>query len=128
MPILAYFATVGSLLLGLLYVAEAQFGPPTSLNISSEFHGLPAPWKAQDSIKILAAREAPVPVMPEAEIVQSAVQPKLEPPKKTKQVNAHNKQVHAHKKKRVAKAVPPNGARNRFAHSAASHHNYGTVW
>ena len=72
MPLLAYFGVVGSILVGLLYVAEAQLGPPTSLSISTNFHGLPAPWKAA-STPILTVREAPAPDMSKPVVAQPAV-------------------------------------------------------
>lgn len=65
MPLLAYFVVVGSLLVGLLYVAEAQLGPPTSVSISTNFHGLPQPWKSA-AVPILTVRDAPAPDMGKA--------------------------------------------------------------
>lgn len=53
MPLFAYSASVGAVLLGLLFVAEAQFGPPMPLRLATAFHGLPPPFKAPPS----AARE-----------------------------------------------------------------------
>ena len=59
MPLLAYFTVVGAVLLGLLYVAEAQLGPSPSLSVTTNFYGLPAPYKASTSTPILTARDAP---------------------------------------------------------------------
>ena len=72
MPLLAYFGVVGSILVGLLYVAEAQFGPPASLSISTNFYGLPAPYKAA-SAPILTVRDAPAPDMSKPVAAQPAV-------------------------------------------------------
>src|SRR5687767_13886457 len=73
MPLLAYFAVVGSVLVGLLYVAEAQLGPPTSLSISTNFHGLPVPWKSVASTPILTVRDGPAPDISKVNVAQSVV-------------------------------------------------------
>jgi len=65
MPVFAYFVVVGSFLLGLLYVAEAQLGPSTALSISTNFHGLPAPYKSA-SVRVLTAQDAPAPEIAKA--------------------------------------------------------------
>jgi len=63
MPLLAYFGVVGAVLLGLLFVAEAQLGPPAQpLSISTNFYGLPPPYKSA-STSVLTVRDAPAPVM-----------------------------------------------------------------
>lgn len=122
MPVLAYFGVVGSLLLGLLYLAEAKLGPPTALAVSTEFHGLPAPWKSKNSVQILTARNAPAPDMPAARAAEPAAPPALEPPKKTRHAGVP-------KKKKTARAAPQDGSRNRYAQSGAGpHQSYGTVW
>ena len=46
MPFLAYIFVVGSALLGLLFVAEHVSGPPEPMRMSSNFEGLPKPFKA----------------------------------------------------------------------------------
>jgi hypothetical protein len=72
MPLLAYFGVVGSILVGLLYVAEAQLGPPTTLSITTNFYGLPPPYKAA-SAPILTVRNAPAPDMSKPVVAQPAV-------------------------------------------------------
>ena len=121
MPLLAYFVVVGSVLVGLLYVAEAQLGPPTSLSISTNFHGLPAPWKAAASAPILTVRDGLTPDMSKITVAQSAAETKVPPPKATKTANER-------KTKKTRKPVNPNSERNLFAHSAVAPRPYGTVW
>ena len=122
MPLLAYFGVVGSVLVGLLYVAEAQLGPPTSLSISTNFHGLPAPWKAKPSIAILTVRDGPAPDVATTSVVQSAVETQARAPSAAKTASAK-------KPKKTSKAARQNTSRNLFAHSAvAPRHNYGAVW
>ena len=79
MPLFAYFGVVGSLLVGLLYVAEARLGPPAALSISTNFHGIPAPFKAAAN-PILTVREAPAPKISTPAAAQPAV---AEQPSKT---------------------------------------------
>jgi hypothetical protein len=116
MPLLAYFVVVGSVLVGLLYVAEAQLGPPTSLSISTNFHGLPAPWKAAASAPILTVRDGPAPDMSKMNVAQSAVETQVPPPKAAKA------------SKKTRKPPKPNPERNLFAHSTVAPRSYGTVW
>src|SRR5262245_14172853 len=47
MPILRYFSIVGAALLALLFVADARFERHSPLAISSNFEGLPKPWKPE---------------------------------------------------------------------------------
>src|SRR5262249_52849293 len=85
MPLLAYFGLVGSLLIGLLYVAEAQLGPPSqTVGLSTNFHGIPAPHKvASTRAQILTVREAPAPPMEKlAQTSQPAVTPHAHAPTK----------------------------------------------
>ena len=46
MPIFAYFAVVGSALVGLLFLADAVLPARGPLKISSNFYGLPPAWHA----------------------------------------------------------------------------------
>ena len=41
MPLLAYFAIVGPILLGLMFWSDAVLGPPNGLAISTAWNGLP---------------------------------------------------------------------------------------
>lgn len=47
MPLLAYFAIVGPILLGLIVVSDVQLGPPKGLMISTVWNGLPTPHYSQ---------------------------------------------------------------------------------
>jgi hypothetical protein len=131
MPLLAYFSVVGTVLLALLFVAEARLGPPTSLSISTNFYGLPAPYKAPKapSTPVLTVRDAPEPdtaAMAFAQhtsaptTVQQAAQPQMsgEAPLKIRVTKAPAK-------KKVVKQAPE-PPRNLFAASGpASLHR---VW
>jgi hypothetical protein len=107
MPLLAYFGVVGSILVGLLYVAEAQLAPPTSLSISTNFYGLPAPWKAA-SAPILTVRDAPAPDMSKPVVAQLAVS---EPRPATTKIASERKA------KKPQKALRHNASRHLFAES-----------
>jgi hypothetical protein len=123
MPLLAYFGVVGAVLLGLLFVAEAQLGPPApSLAISTNFYGLPAPYKAAPT-QVLTVRDAPAPNMaanalaqhtPAPSTAQPAAQPAMsgEAPLKIRVTKAPAKP-----KKSTKQAQKP--GRNLFASSGA---------
>jgi hypothetical protein len=121
MPLLAYFVVVGSVLVGLLYVAEAQFGPPQPLSISTNFHGLPAPWKAAASSPILTVRDGLAPDMSKMSVAQSAVEARADASKETKIADER-------KTKKIRKATKQKAERNLFAHSAVAPRPYGAVW
>ena len=121
MPLLAYFGVVGAVLLGLLFVAEAQLGPPAqTLSMSTNFYGLPAPYKAQQT-PILTVRDAPAPAMPATALAQhtpaplagATAQPAMsgEAPLKIRVTKAPAKP-----KKTTKQAKPP---RNLFASSGS---------
>jgi hypothetical protein len=132
MPLLAYFGVVGAVLLGLLFVAEAQLGPPAQqLSISTNFYGLPPPYKA-NSTPILTVRDAPspamsAPTMPATALAQhtpapsAAPQPAMsgEAPLKIRVTKAPAKP-----KKTAKQAKPP---RNLFASSGSPSHAH-RVW
>jgi hypothetical protein len=95
MPILSYFAVIGSVLVALLFVADATLTKRDSPVVpTSSMVGLPKPWHPDPQIKSLAAAPAPAPDMSAAAVVAAA--PKPEP---TAKVAEHP----APKKKRVAK-------------------------
>jgi hypothetical protein len=120
MPLLAYFCTVGSVLIGLLYVASAQLGPPARLSITTDFHGIPAPYKAPPS-PVLTVRDAPAPDMTGTAVAQPAVAPEPETqPVKTATT--------AKKAKKSAKAARHNAGRNLFAETGALHTKSHRVW
>ena len=116
MPLLAYFVGVGTVLVGLLFVAEAQLGPAKPLSVASNFYGLPAPYKAQ-STAILTVRDAPAPELSQA--MAAATPAASNPPLK----------IHVTKmptpKKKVVRA-PTNPNRNLFAATGAG--NTHRVW
>jgi hypothetical protein len=119
MPLLAYFGIVGSILIGLLYVAEARLGPASpSVGLSTNFHGLPAPFK-EASTRILTARDAPAPPVTEEKLVQSEVTPAPA---------ATTKIVVRPKAKKVAKAPRPVSGPNIFAQSGAAYGKNHRVW
>jgi hypothetical protein len=109
MPILSYFAVIGSVLVALLFVADATLTKRDSPVVpTSSMVGLPKPWQPDPQIKSLAAAPAPAPDMSAAAVVAAA--PKLEP---APTVAAHP----APKKKRIAKRPQPrhNDGRETFA-------------
>ncbi len=124
MPLLAYFGLVGSILVGLLYVAEAQLGPPPkSVGLSTNFQGLPAPYK-EASTRILTVRDAPAPPVVEEKVAQPVVTPA---PIQT----ARTKIVVRPKAKKVAKAPRTprqNIGQNIFAQSAPIFGRAHRVW
>ena len=120
MPLLAYFGVVGSILVGLLYVAEAHLGPPPrSVGLSTNFHGLPVPYK-EASTRILTAREAPAPPVVEQNIAQPVVIAPV--------VAQTTKIVVRPIAKKVAKAPRPNIRQNVFAQSGPASANNHRVW
>lgn len=120
MPLLAYFGLVGSILIGLLYVAEAQLGPPPPLvGLSTNFHGLPAPYKVA-STRILTVRDAPAPPIAEEKVAQPAVTPPA--PVQTTKI------VVRPKAKKVAKAPRQNAGQNIFAQSPPIFGRNHRVW
>src|SRR5262245_7752061 len=80
-PIFSFCAVVGTALLGLIYFAEAMLGAPRQLAVSTNFHGLPAPFKAGPSVEVLTARQAPAPQAPAAEQALAQAPSEVVPPK-----------------------------------------------
>src|ERR1700750_721939 len=74
MPILSYFAVVGSVLVALLFVAYATMDKHGPMPFNSEFAGMPKPWRAETPNTILAATPAPEPDM-KSEAVLAAAPP-----------------------------------------------------
>jgi len=58
MPLLAYLATVGTILMGMIMLAETAIGPPPPLWFSTSFQGLP-PQRWIPPPEIPAARDVP---------------------------------------------------------------------
>lgn len=63
MPILSYFAVAGSVLVALLFVADATLEKSGPLPFNNESVGLPKPWQPDTKGSILAAPSAPEPDM-----------------------------------------------------------------
>src|SRR5215204_4170615 len=63
MPILSYFAIVGSVLVALLFVADATLEKSGPLPFNNESVGLPKPWQPDSNNSILTAMPAPEPDM-----------------------------------------------------------------
>ena len=61
MPIFSFCAVVGVALLGLICFAEDILGAPRQLYVSTNFHGLPKPFKVGHPVEVLTVREAPAP-------------------------------------------------------------------
>lgn len=74
MPIFSYFAVVGSVLVALLFAADATLPQRGPLAISSNFQGLPKSWHPDTTVTSLAALPAPAPDMSSA-AVQAAAPP-----------------------------------------------------
>ena len=117
MPFFAYFVGVGAVLVGLLFVAEAQLGPAKPLSMTTNFYGLPAPYKAP-APTVLTVRDAPAPEIQQA---MASAQPQERAPLKihvTKQATPKKKIAHA-----PAKPKP-----NLFAATGAASGNTHRVW
>jgi hypothetical protein len=68
MPILSYFAVVGSVLVALLFVADATLEKSGPLPFNNEAVGLPKPWQPDTKGSILTATSAPEPDMTSAAV------------------------------------------------------------
>jgi hypothetical protein len=119
MPLLAYFAVVGSVLLGLLFVAEAQLGPPHALTITTDFHGLPVRWQAPPTMAVLTVIEGLAPNMAGID-AQEAMASAVPPPTATPTTKVAKKAERTRKATRqhARKVDRPHGSRNPYAHSA----------
>jgi hypothetical protein len=72
MPILSYFAVVGSVLVALLFVADATLEKSGPLPFNNESVGLPKPWQPDTTGSILTAMPAPEPDMTSAAVRAAA--------------------------------------------------------
>ncbi len=76
MPIFTYFALVGSVLVTLLFAADATLPKHGPVVVSSEFYGMPKPWRPENSkTPVLAARAAPEPDMTSEAVRAAAPRP-----------------------------------------------------
>ena len=122
MPVLAFFAVVGSVLVALLFVVNPMLEKGTRAVVTSDRVGLPKPWHP-NSIQTLAAAPAPAPdmmsplVLAAAPKVQSApeVVAKVEPAARAARVEA------THKKKRVTHRQPRDDYRQSYGWSRDSY-------
>ena len=73
MPVLAFFAVIGSVLFALLFVADATLDNSSPAIVTSQRTGLPAP-RYNNAIKTLTAVPAPAPDMTSQAVL--AAQPK----------------------------------------------------
>jgi hypothetical protein len=119
MPLFAYFAVVAPALLALLFFAEAQLGPPkaATLALSTEFHGLPKPFKAPNAVAILTVRDAPA---PDRSAVTGAVAAASRQPIMA-QATAAEPQPAKPVKRRAAANRPAESPFDRFAHGPAQY-------
>lgn len=74
MPIFSYFAVVGSVLVALLFVADATLEKSGPLPFNNESVGLPKPWQPEPTSSVLTATSAPAPDMT-SEAVRAAAPP-----------------------------------------------------
>lgn len=123
MPLFAYFAVVGSILMGMIMLAETAIGPPPPLWFSTNFNGLPQRWKAPPDIP--TARDVPPPAMT-ASIIPQAVTPSeaLAFAKSTKPEKLAAK--HKTTKKQVARSEAKGADGNYYMRLAQE--NYGRGW
>ena len=67
MPILAYFAVVAPVLLGLLCLAETVMGPPGAMPLTTSATGLPVAYVAPSTTPVLTVREGLVAEIPKSQ-------------------------------------------------------------
>jgi hypothetical protein len=110
MPIFSYFAVVGSVMVALLFAADATLTKSTTPVVAtSSIYGMPKPWKPEPT-QSLAATPAPAPDMSSAPVLAAA--PKTEP------VNERSATAEAApKKKRVARKQQPVDPQQNYAWS-----------
>ena len=107
-------------LLGLIYFAEEILGPPHQLAISTNFHGLPKPFKAGHSVEVLTARQAPAPQASAGELALAQAASEVVLPKKVALTNK------GRKTKKVVQAVRTRPRSENHAHVIDS--NFPRMW
>jgi len=81
MPILTFFAVVGSVLVALLFLADATLENTSRAIITSQRTGLPAPhYGNANAIKTLTTAPAPAPDMTSQAVLAAQPKPALEAP------------------------------------------------
>ena len=128
MPILSYFGVAGSVLVALLFVADATLEKSGPLPFNNESVGLPKPWQPDTKGSILTATSAPEPDMTSAAVraanppaTQSAAIPAAATAAKAEAVPERTAKAEPtpRKPKRVAarKQPRPDGDRRNYAWS-----------
>lgn len=125
MHYVAYFAVVGSVLLGLLFFADARLGPPGAMRLSTTFVGIAPVKRPGPATQILTVRGEALEVPATALIEAASAQPRsaqaspivLSAQKKSTLVKTAKKQ----KSRTVARA-------SNATVYAQTTQNYGRVW
>jgi len=115
MPIFSYFAVVGSVMVALLFAADATLTKSTTPVVAtSSMYGMPKPWKPE-ATQSLAATPAPAPDMSSEAVLAAA--PKTAPAMQP--VNERNATAEATPKKKrvVARKPQPDDPRQNYASS-----------
>ena len=121
MPIFSFCAVVSVALLGLIYFAEDILGSPRQLAVSTNFDGLPKPFKAGHSVEVLTVRQAPAPqASADEQALAQATASEVVPPKKVALTNK------GRKTKKVVQAVrtPPRSE----SHAHVINNNFPRMW
>jgi len=100
MPVFSYFSIVGAALLALLFLADAKFERHGPLAVSSNFEGLPKPWKPELNPPLPLAKPAAIQT---AAVAAPALDPKWN---EAKSVEAAAAPAPAFPAKQAAKAEP----------------------
>jgi hypothetical protein len=112
MPLFTYFAIVVPGLVGLLFLADAELGPPPPLKLSRETM-LSLEKPKTHSVAILTVSESRwvAPNSDAADALARAAPPPVEPPKKVAKVVSHPK-------KKVARMSQPRGQTSQNMYAA----------
>ena len=121
MPIFAYFAVVGSVLVALLFAADATLDKRGPLPFNSEFVGLPKAWhpetwQPETKSPILTATPAPAPDMTSEAVRAAAPLPAAAAAARAEAVATAKLDAAPRKPKRVARRQPrPDDDRQNYA-------------
>ena len=126
MPVLKYFAVVGSVLLGLLLVAGAVMPKPEHPVFASKFDQTPPAWHAgRSGVQILRAVEAPAPPhiaeIPAVAVEDPAITPA--PVEIAKVATKKKKALSAHRRTRTQPPTDPDPW-NAFAYAPSNRNSY----
>jgi hypothetical protein len=122
MPIFSYFAVVGSVMVAMLFAADAMLPKSTTPVVAtSTIYGMPKPWHP-DPTQTLAATPAPAPDMSSAAVLAAA--PKTEP------VNERSATADAAPKKKrvVARKPQPDDPRQNYASRGGDPFGQNYAW